>query len=95
MDVARELKSVRYRVALQVRGMALEAEARIYGMEPHAYVEAVLYAQHLTTKEEIRVAGEQARSALQSAGEAYGNMVKAIQEMVTDFGTGFQRALGQ
>jgi len=95
MDVAKEFKAVNFGIKMKVRDMALDAEARIYGMDPIGYRVAVLRAQELTAAEEYRVAGERARSAMQQVGESYGRMYRAIQDMANDFAAGFQRALGQ
>jgi len=95
MDVARELKAVEYKVQLQIRGQALRAEARIYGMDPYEYTEAVLLAQRLTAAEEARVQAQQTASAMEDVGRAYGQMYRALQDAAASFARGFQAAMGQ
>lgn len=95
MDVSREFKEINYRIKLQVRGQALAAEARIYGMDPVEYVEWVLHAQKLDAAWEAARQAKQTASAMEEVGRAYGQMYRALQEAAESFARGFQQALGR
>lgn len=93
MDVAKELAGVEYRVKLKVRGAALAAEARIYGMDPYEYTEWVLLAQRMTAAEETRLQAQRAANAMEEVGRAYGQMYRALQDAAASFAQGFRAAL--
>ena len=58
MDVEQELKAVNFKVKLRARRMALEAEARIYGVDPDRYVAWALWAQEITAAQLLEEAYE-------------------------------------
>lgn len=90
MDVAKEFAAVNYRIKLRARRMALEAEARIYDMEPDRYIELVLYSQELSAAERSRAAAAQAMDGMERVGYAYGQLAKTVREMAAALSRGFQ-----
>lgn len=95
MDVAEELRGVEYRVKLKVRGMALAAEARVYGMDPVEYTEYVLLAQKIDAELAFAERAQEVRNGFEAIGEAYGAMYRSLREGMESFARGFQRAVGQ
>ncbi|QYW01504.1 hypothetical protein SEA_STORMBREAKER8_42 [Microbacterium phage Stormbreaker8] len=88
MDIDKEFAAVDFKIKMLIRKRALEAEARIYGMEPREYAAKL---DREAREKAIATAVEQSRAV----GRAYGEMARSLSDAITHIAEGFREAFGR